>query len=275
MAQAARLIGDTMFFVISKVLAYFTLPSNDILLLMLLGVLLLFTRFARAGRRLLVLGCVLMIVFGVLPTGRMLLSALEERFPAWDASRGEPAGFIILGGSIDPEISDLHKTTAISGAAERLTAVPLLAKRYPNAKFIFTGGNASVFGGLAEADYVVPLFESFGVPRERVAIETESRNTAENAEFTRKIVLPKPGERWVIVTSAFHMPRSIGSFRAAGFDVEAYPVDWRILGPASIRNIPANFTSGFGYTDVATREYIGMLMYWLTGRSSELFPRPR
>ncbi len=264
-----------MFFFISKVLAYFTLPSNLILLLVLLGMLLLFTRFTRMGRRVLVVGCVLMVVVGVLPLGRLLMNILEERFPAWDMTRGAPAGFIVLGGSVSPEISVLRKTTSISGSAERLTVVPLLAAKFPTAKFIFTGGNASIFNSPAEADYVLPLFESFGVPRERVMIENASRNTAENAAFTKKLAAPKPGERWVIVTSAFHMPRSIGTFRAAGFDVEAYPVDWRTLGPGELGDIPANFTSGFGYTDIATREYIGMLMYWLTGRSSALFPAPR
>ena len=265
-----------MFFVISKVLAYFTLPSNDVLLLVLLGVLLLFTRFARAGRRMLVLGSVLMIVIGVLPVGRMLMNTLEERFPSWDASRGAPTGFIILGGAVSGEMSVLRKTTAISSSAERLTVVPMLAKQFPNSRFIFSGGSGILFGGLPEADYVVPLFESFGVPRQRFEVENTSRNTAENAAFSKKIASPKPGERWVIITSAFHMPRSIGTFRAAGFDdVEAYPVDWRTLAIFEWSDIPANFASGFGFTDIATREFIGMLMYWLTGRSSAPFPAPR
>jgi uncharacterized SAM-binding protein YcdF (DUF218 family) len=264
-----------MFFVISKVLAYFTLPSNDILLLVLFGVVLLFTRFARAGRRVLVLGSVLMILIGVLPVGRMMMNTLEERFPVWDASRSAPTGFIILGGSVSGEMSVLRKTTAISSSAERLTVVPMLAKQFPDARFIFSGGSGSLFGGLPEADYVVPLFESFGIPRQRIEVENTSRNTAENAAFSKKLAAPKPGERWVIVTSAFHMPRSVGTFRAAGFDVEAYPVDWRTLTMFEWSDVPANFASGFGFTDVATREFVGMLMYWLTGRSSEPFPAPK
>jgi uncharacterized SAM-binding protein YcdF (DUF218 family) len=264
-----------MFFILSKVLAFFTLPSNVVITAIIFATLMLFTRFARAGRRVLVLGCVAMVVLGISPVGRVLMNTLEDRFPAWDASRGAPTGFIILGGSVSPEISIARKTTSLPDAAERLTVVPMLASRYPDAKFIFSGGNASVFGGPAEADYVLPLFESFGVSRARVAIENASRNTAENAELSKKLAAPKPGERWVIITSAFHMPRSIGSFRAAGFDVEAYPVDYRTTGPQDDFSFFQSFTGGLSRVDVVTRESIGMLMYWLTGRSSELFPAPR
>ena len=264
-----------MFFILSKVLAFFTLPSNVVITAVIFATLLLFTRFARAGRKLLVLSCILILVFGLSPVGRVLMNILEDRFPAWDVSRGAPTGFIILGGSVSPEISIARKTTSLPDAAERLTVVPMLASRYPDAKFIFSGGNASIFGGPAEADYVVPLFESFGVSRARVAIENASRNTAENAELSKKLAAPKAGERWVVITSAFHMPRSIGSFRAAGFDVEAYPVDYHTVGSKDDYGLFRSFTAGLSHVDVATREFIGMLMYRLTGRSSELFPAPR
>ncbi len=81
----------------------------------------------------------------------------------------------------------------------------------------------------AEADYLYPLLDSFGVPRERVMLENKSRNTAENAAFTKALVKPKPGERWLLVTSAQHMPRAVGCFRRVGFPVEAYPVDWHTV----------------------------------------------
>jgi uncharacterized SAM-binding protein YcdF (DUF218 family) len=263
-----------MFFLISKLFAFFTLPSNLVISAMLLGTLLLFTRMARAGRWLLVIASLAILVIGISPLGRLMTIALEDRFPAWDASRGAPTGFIVLGGSVSAEIAIARGTAGLAGSAERLTVVPLLAAKYPEAKFVFTGGNASIFGGPAEADQVIPLFESFGVPHSRVTIESASRNTTENAEFTRKLLDPKPGERWVVVTSAFHMPRSIGSFRAAGFDVEAYPVDYRTTGSDG-GDLFQNFGSGFGFVDISTRLYLVMLMYRLAGRSSELFPAPR
>ena len=86
-----------MFFLASKVFAFFTLPSNLVISMVLLGTLMLFTRLARAGRRLLVLACLLLLVIGISPLGRIMMLALEERFPAWDAARGAPTGVIVLG----------------------------------------------------------------------------------------------------------------------------------------------------------------------------------
>ena len=110
------------------------------------------------------------------------------------------------------------------------------------------------------------------IDRSRIILENKSRNTAENAAFSKAIANPKPGERWVVITSAAHMPRAMGVFRAAGFDVEAYPVDWRTQrtgGPAI-----KWFVRGLADIDDAAHEYVGLLVYWLTGRSSELFPGP-
>jgi len=264
-----------MFFLLSKVLAFLTSPSNIFILLVIVGTALLFTRLARGGRRMLVLGVTLLIVFGLSPAGFMLLSVLENRFPAWDASRGAPTGFIILGGALDPDLSAARHMPVMGDGSERITVVAELARRYPDAKFIYSSGSASVFGGLAEADYVLPLFESFGIPRDRIVIENRSRNTDENARFSKVLAAPKPGERWVIVTSAFHMPRSIGTFRAAGFPVEAYPVDWHTRGTGADRLVFFTFfVAGLGATDVVAHEFIGMTMYRLTGRSSALFPGP-
>ena len=85
---------------------------------------------------------------------------------------------------------------------------------------------------------------------------------------------PKPGERWLLVTSAFHMPRSIGVFRQAGFTVEAFPVDWRTRGSEDVLRPFATMGDGLRRTDTAVREWVGLAVYWLSGKSSELFPRP-
>ena len=104
-------------------------------------------------------------------------------------------------------------------------------------------------------------------------LETRSRNTEENAVFTKELVQPKPGERWLLVTSAQHMPRAIGCFRRAGFPVEAYPVDWHTR--RALRLAPMETLSGgLGRLDNAVHEWIGLVSYWLTGRTSELLPGP-
>ena len=126
----------------------------------------------------------------------------------------------------------------------------------------------------SEAASAVQIFESLGIPHSRIMAEEQSRNTMENAVFSMLIAMPQPGERWLLVTSSFHMPRAIGTFRAAGFPVEAYPVDWRTRGPVDLLRPFGGVVEGLERTDIATREWIGLFMYWASGRSSSLFPGP-
>jgi uncharacterized SAM-binding protein YcdF (DUF218 family) len=264
-----------MFFYASKVLGFFAIPSNLIILLGIVGALLLRTRFARAGSGLVVGSLVLLAVIGLSPVGNALIVPLEDRFPPWDDRRGAPHGIVVLGGAISPDVSHVRNTVALNEAAERLTVVAELAKRYPDARIIFSGGSAALlFEERPEAEYALRLLESLGVPPGRVVAESKSRNTVENARFSRELAQPKPGERWLLVTSAYHLPRSVGVFRQAGFPVEAYPVDWRTRGSADILRPFATLGDGLRRTDTAVREWVGLVAYWLSGRSSELFPGP-
>jgi len=264
-----------MFFLLSKILGFFALPSNVVAALAALGVVLLFTRFWRAGRRLATLGVVLLLLAGLSPLGNALIYPLEERFPPWNAARGAPAGIVVLGGAIGPDISAARGTPDLNESAERVTAIAALAKKYPDARIIYSGGNARlVLHGGIEAEFAAELFESFGIARSRVVLEGKSRNTIENAIFSKELAAPKPGERWLLVTSAYHMPRAIGVFRQAGFAVEAYPVDWRTRGAIDLALPFESVTSGLRRTDTAMREWIGLVIYRLTGRSDALFPAP-
>jgi uncharacterized SAM-binding protein YcdF (DUF218 family) len=264
-----------MFFALSKILAFLAKPSNVLFLLAFAGILLMATRHARAGRRLATVSVLLLLALGLSPLGAWSVRVLENRFPAWDASRGAPDGIIVLGGSIGPEVSAARRQISMGASTERLTIIPELARRYPNAKIVFTGGSARLLGGPREADYVTALMETFGLPRDRVLIERDARNTQENATLTRAMVDPKPGERWLLVTSSWHMPRAVGAFRKAGFEIEPYPVDWITTGETLWPGFPNSFVNGLGAIDNAAHEWVGMLAYWLTGRSSEFFPGPR
>lgn len=264
-----------MFFYASKVLGFFAIPSNFIILVGIVGVVLLCTRFARVGRPMVVASLLLLAVLGLSPIGNALIVPLEDRFPAWDERRGPPQGIVVLGGAVSPDVSHVRDTVALNEAAERLTVVAELAKRYPDARIIFSGGSgALVFDDRPEAEFAVRLLETLGVPRGRLVAEDKSRNTVENARFSRDIAQPKSGERWLLVTSAYHIPRSIGVFRKVGFPVEAYPVDWRTRGARdALRPFPT-LGDGLRRTDTAVREWVGLVAYWLSGRSSELFPGP-
>jgi uncharacterized SAM-binding protein YcdF (DUF218 family) len=215
-----------MFFVLSKTFGLLALPTNFIIVLGLIGAILMTTRFARFGRGVAILAIVLLAVAGFTPLGNLLLAPLEDRFPQWDASKGAPDGIVVLGGPIDPDLSLVHGMPVTLGGADRLIQAAALARRYPNARVLFTGGSANLIATDAkEADQAAEVLESLGVSGERLMLERQSRNTYENAVFSRAMVMPKPGERWLLVTSAYHMPRSVGLFRKAGFPIEPYPVD--------------------------------------------------
>ena len=266
-----------MFFTLSKILGFFALPSNLFITLGLLGALLLATRFARMGKMLLVASVLLIAIAGLSPLGNILILPLEQRFPNWNWNevRVAPDGIVVLGGAIGPELSLIRAEVSLNESAERVTVVATLARRYPQARIIYSGGN----GGLIiregnEAEFALKLFESFGIDRARITLEDRSRNTIENAVFSKQLANPKPGERWWLVTSAYHMPRSVGAFRAAGFDVEAHPVDFRTRGWVDAMVPFGAVGDGIRRTDTAMREWVGLLAYWVSGRSSALFPGP-
>lgn len=265
-----------MFFVLSKTLGIMALPSNLLIGIGLVGAILLVTRWARLGLRLLTASILLLAICGFSPLGTWLLYSLESRFPAWDATRGAPDGIVILGGSIDPDRSAARGVAVFTGAADRIIAGAALAYRYPNARVVFSGGNADLIGDdtAKEADYALSVFESLGIAKSRLIMERRSRNTQENALFAKASADPKPGERWLLVTSAFHMPRSVGLFRAAGFAVEPYPVDWRIGGRADFLTPSTTAAEGFERTDAAIREWMGLVAYRISGKTLELFPGP-
>lgn len=265
-----------MFFLFSKILGFFAVPSNAVAIVCAVGLLLLLTRWRRAGLRLLAAGTVLLLIFGYSPLGNLLLLPLSERFPAWRAEGPAPDGIIVLGGAIDSEITAARGSLEMDASAERIVAMLRLARQYPAARIVFSGGSASfIRRPVAEGPIAAGLLEEFGTSRKRIVIEDRSRTTAENAAFTRALVAPKPGERWLLVTSAFHMPRSIGAFRKVGFDVEAYPVDWRTGGTGDALLPFAKLSAGLARVDVAVHEWVGLIGYWATGRTSEFFPGSR
>lgn len=261
-------------FGLSKILGFFALPSNFLFALALAGILLMATRWRRLGQGL-AAGAVLgLAVFGFSPAGNLLIHPLEQRFPAWQSGGPAPDGIVVLGGAVSPDVSQRRGQPALNEAAERMTAVAKLARDYPNAKIAFTGGSGSLFSEASEAHFVADLFESFGISRDRLVLEDRARNTHENAVFTKRLVDPKPGQRWLLVTSAFHMPRSVGLFRRAGFAVEAYPVDFRTRGRDDLTTPFGSLAAGLARSDAAMHEWAGLLASWLRGHTDALFPAP-
>jgi uncharacterized SAM-binding protein YcdF (DUF218 family) len=260
---------------LSKTLGVMLLPANFLIGAGVIGAILMATRFASMGRKLVAASLALLAICAFSPVGYMLLYPLEKRFPPWDSALGPPDGVVVLGGSIDPDLSVAHGSAVVRSAPGRIVAAAALAHQYPNARIVFSGGSSNLVSNDArEADYAGAIFESLGVAKTRLIMDRRSRNTLENAEFSKAIAAPKAGERWLLVTSAFHMPRSVGLFRKAGFAVEPYPVDWRVGGRDDLFAFSNLAVDGLGRTDLAVREWLGLIAYRATGKIDELLPGP-
>ena len=263
-----------MFFTLSKFLWVIFDPANLFFILLVLGVLLLGTRWFKTGRRLLF---VLMLFGGFIatvPLSNWGFWHLENRFPAVTTLPKTVDGIVVAGGILDPQRSQARGQPALGGAIERLTAMVTLARAYPGAKIIFSGGAGDpAQPELREAHYIAPFLTDMGLDTARVIFEDEARNTAENARITYQLAAPQPGETWLLVTSAFHMPRAMGSFRQVGWDIQAYPVDFN-TSPKFVWQFFFNFSAGLIRLSQLSHEIVGLVVYKLTDRSSSFFPGP-
>lgn len=258
-----------MVFYISKLFWVLLQPSTFAFVILLLGLLFLpFRVTQRLGRRLRRLAAGVLVILGFLPIGHWLLQPLENRFPSHQ-SMERVDGIILLGGSFRTGLSADRNHIELNETAERITEAIALAHRHPNAKLLFTGGNAEILGGrVTEAALAEQMFNQAGVSRERLLLEARARNTFENAIFAKTLAQPKEGEIWLLVTSARHMPRSVAVFRQAGFDAIAWPVDYE-TDESAFSFSPLSSLMLF---DAAFHEWVGLFAYRLLGWSSELFP---
>ncbi len=264
-----------MYFFASKILGFFLVPSNLILSLAILGLLLWPTRFSNIGKRIVVISILVLLGFGILPLGTALLLPLENRFPQWTPSNASPTGIIVLGGVISPELSIQRHEISLDDSAERLVAAVELSRQYSNARIVLVGGNSNLLlPGRSESEFAARLLKELGVPQERIEIENGSRNTRENALNALQLIKPKPGERWLLITSAYHMPRAMGLFRKAGFQVEAYPVDYQTGGWADLATVPSSFLGGLPNLNRALHEWAGLMFDRVSGRTAILLPGP-
>jgi uncharacterized SAM-binding protein YcdF (DUF218 family) len=258
-----------MGFLLGKLFWAVAAPGNLLLLLMGWGVLRLARSRRRFGFRLVAVPLVMLLAIAALPVGQWLVMPLEARFPQ-PTLPDRVDGIIVLGGAVEPAITRAHGQVALNAAAERLTESLKLAQRFPEAKVLLTGGEASILPrGESEADSMRAFFVEQGIDPGRLVIEERSRDTYENAVLSRQLVLPRPEDAWVLVTSAMHMPRAVGCFRRLGWTVIPYPVDYR----AEDAPRPNFFLSEhLTLVDVAVKEWVGLVAYRLMGHTDALFP---
>lgn len=262
-----------MFFIVSKLFAFALTPSNLIGIIALLGLFAGFLRRALLGKSLFVASALLFAIGAWSPLGPTLLGLLENRFPVPEVE-GRIDGIIMLGGAIDTHITHARQSATLTDAGERVTETAKLALRFPDAKIILSGGSDHLVSteSVTESAVARDILASIGVGSARIAIEERSRNTCENAIESRKLANPANGSRWVMVTSASHMPRAVACFRRAGFEVIPYPVDYRTEGPADYLRPVRKASEGLAAVDLAAHEWTGLISYRLFGLTDELLP---
>lgn len=260
-----------MSFVLSKVLWELLRPSTLLLLSATLGGALLWSRHHRRGRALTGVALAGLLLPALLPLPALLERPLEGHFPQPTLPE-QLDGILILGGAENPGLSAARQQAVLNGAGERWLKALELAQSYPNAKLVFSGGSGAVSGaGLASATVAERIFEAFALGPERTVLERSARNTHENALFSASTVRPQGGETWVLITSAMHLPRAVGLYRRAGWQVIPYPVDYRSSG--RIAFAPSlRFAEELYAFDHAVREWVGLVAYRLLGRTDALFP---
>ena len=266
-----------MFFLLSKFGWLLVTPSTLLVLALATGVgLSRWRRFATAGRRLAIAAAIGLGVIILLPVGTTMDRALEQRFPAWSGCTGVDAppiaGILLLGGGLQSIRVNGHVEEMLNDAADRIRYAGVLARLHPGVPILISGGQVFTRAGMrSEAEAMADMLVEFGVARDRIKLEAGSRTTAENAALAKSIAAGTTGP-WLLVTSAFHMPRSMGVFRRAGMSVVAAPTDWHIDDDPPL--VFFSVAEQLKWTDFSVHEFLGLLGYWLGGKTSELFPGP-
>lgn len=249
-------------FIASKVLAFAVEPLYWVLLFLACGLLVL-SRRPRLGKGLIWTSLVALLLSGWVFVPNQLLRSLESRYPRLPegSDMQQYVGVVVLGGALsNPQLWVEHKQVALNNQAGRMTAAVSLMQKYPHLKVIFSGGNASVSGsGLTESQLARMFFDDMGVPAARVMYEDRSRNTYENGYFSAMLPGVDKRQPWLLLTSSFHMPRSMGVFEKVGWNVTPYPVDYRTTSGGSWYDFSLHF--GPRQWELAVHELLGYYVY--------------
>jgi uncharacterized SAM-binding protein YcdF (DUF218 family) len=263
---------DNLFFVLSKLSWAVLSPSNFLILVFILGTLLVLFKSYKLAKWILIPNALLAGLVLAYPVGDGLIEPLESRFEQPQHLPQQIDGIIILGGGEDLKRSLSWQVAELGLGGDRYIAAKKLADIYPNAPVIFSGGSGSIQlqNTGSEGELARQLFDDMGLDLNRLVIESESRNTYEN--FRNMQPLLKPEGVYLLVTSAFHMPRSVGIAQKQNIKVITYPVDYR-SNSAELRQIDFDFFDHLKALEPGWREWIGLTVYYWTGKTSDWLPK--
>ena len=257
---------DDLFYWLSKLLWLLIKPESLLLIAFGVGFLLLVLDRITVAKRIIGGVLVVMLLIGGFPVGDWLLYPVESRYPH-NVEPEKVDGIVALSGALDPLGTMIWDQVVAGGAAERNFALVRLARKYPNAKIVYTGGAGSmIYQEYKAADVAKRLFAELGVDPARILFERVSRNTAESAINVKRLVHPKLGEKWLLVTTGWHMSRSMGVFCKAGWEMIPYPVDFQTR-PGYMLQLGWGFAGHLRDLNTAVKEWVGLFAYTLLGKS--------
>jgi len=260
---------------LSEIVFFVLRPSNFLVLLLFGGLACLLVGWKWVGFAFVALGTLGFVVAGFAPLSTLLLHPLEERYQRGEPPPGGPTGILVFGGAIDASIARTRQIPELTDGADRIVAVADLARRYPAALVAISNGPPPPDGKVGNAQFAARLFESFGVARDRIRIEDRAASTWQNAIFLKDLLKPEAGQSWIVVTSAWHMPRTMGVMEKAGWTgLVPYPVDYRTPGGDSPYGWSRSMGGGLYKTNLAVREWLSLIAYYVTGKSPALVPGP-
>lgn len=264
-----------MYFILSKIFWLIFAPANLIVLTLTLGGWLMLMRRRLMGAFLFLFGFTTLIIGAVSSLPDRALETLETRFPRCDVTALHADGIVVLGGSTNLIQTVVWDRLSFGPSGGRLTMMADLARHNPNAKLVFTSGYAGIVGKpVSEADLVMRHIDVLGIDPSRLIVETKSRNTIENAVMTKALVDPQPNETWVLVTSAFHMPRAYGMFKKIGFPVVPCVSDYLSTPGYEDGDLGFDIAGRLNLLNLVTREFIGLVAARIYDYTDELLPGP-
>jgi uncharacterized SAM-binding protein YcdF (DUF218 family) len=271
---AGKHFGGVMFPVLTRVFWLLAQPVSLIALFLGLGLLLSFRKGRWWGRSMMLLGFLFLFLTAFTTFGYLLITPLEARF----VRPAEPAhidGIVVLGGAMDGEVNTVRHGWELNRSGDRMVEAARLALAHPEAKIVIAAGPAALaLEQEPEAYAARRLFEAFGIVPDRLVLDDKSRNTEENAQFAKSLAGAAQGQTWLLVTSAFHMPRAVGLFRKAGFATIPWPADYLASGAEGARLKPDQSPENIAVSSIALREWVGLLGYWMTGKIDAILPGP-
>jgi len=262
---------DSIFFWASKLIWILASPGSVLVIWITIATVLLLRDKIAAAKKNFAIIAIALVTLGFLPIGQWLIIPLENRFATNPPLPDKVDGIVVLSGSEIARLSDHWQQVELNGAGERNFTFMKLARRYPDAQLVYTGGSPSLLNQqYKEADVAKQLYRELGLDVSRIQFERNARNTAENAALSYKMVNPGQDENWLLITTAWHMPRSYGLFCQVGWRVLPYPVDHQVI-PGQMQFQWA-FVKNLYDLNVAVKEWVGLTVYYLLGKTSAFLP---